>query len=170
MGIPDGAHQCSEYPPFNTKFERIYMSKRTMGRVLAELKAIHTYDLWVAESIADCIALLEADLNRRKPKSNLPPHQWHSDTSRAAAQAIAPKFGTLTRDVLLQLSRFPYGLTDEEGQIAAGMQGNSYRPCRVTLMDSGFVVDSGNRRKTHQKREAVVWHVTPEGFLALEAM
>jgi hypothetical protein len=114
--------------------------------------------------------LLEAALKRGKSKGNLPPHQWHSDTSRAAAAAIAPKFGTLTRDVLLQLSRFPNGLTDEEGQVAAGMQGNSYRPCRVTLMDSGFVVDSGNRRKTHQRRDAVVWSVTPEGFMALEEL
>ena len=141
-----------------------------MGRVLAELKAIHTYDLWVAESIADCIALLEAALNRGKTNGMLPPHQGHSDTSRAAAKAIAPKFGPMTRDVLLQLSRFPNGLTDEEGQQAAGMQGNSYRPCRVSLMDSGFVVDSGNRRKTHQHRDAVVWHVTPEGFIALEEL
>lgn len=164
----NAANRRSEYPPFNTKYERIYMSKRTMGRVLAELKAIHTFDLWVADSIKTCIALLEADLRRNKSNGMLPPHQSHSDTSRAAAAAIAPRFGTLTRDVLFQLSRFPYGLTDEEGQQATGMQGNSYRPCRVTLMDSGFVVDSGNRRKTHQQREAVVWHVTPEGFSALK--
>jgi hypothetical protein len=73
----------------------------------------------------------------------------------------------MTRDVLLQLSRFPHGLTDEEGQQAAGMQGNSYRPCRVSLMDKGFVVDSGHRRKTAQRKDAVVWTVTPEGYLAL---
>ena len=144
------------------------MSKRTMGRVLAELKSIRTGDIFVADSIKTCIAILEADLGRRKGKGTLPPHQWHSDTSRAAAEAIAPKFGTITRDVLLQLSRVPDGLTDEEGQQAAGMQGNSYRPCRVALMDKGFVVDSGHRRKTHQRKDAVVWCVTPEGYLALE--
>ena len=144
------------------------MSKRTMSRVVAELKSIRTDDIFVADAIKTCIALLEADIGRRKGKGHLPPHQWHSDTSRAAAEAIAPKFGTLTRDVLLQLSRFPEGLTDEEGQRAAGMQGNSYRPCRVSLMDKGFVVDSGHRRKTHQRKDAVVWCVTPEGFLALE--
>ncbi len=144
------------------------MSKRTMGRVLAELKSIRTGDIFVADSIKTCIELLEADISRRKGRGYLPPHQWHSDTSRAAAEAIAPKFGTMTRDVLLQLSRFPEGLTDEEGQQAAGMQGNSYRPCRVSLMDKGFVVDSGHRRKTHQRKDAVVWCVTPEGYLALE--
>ena len=35
------------------------------------------------------IALIEADLARRKGKGYLPPHQWHSDTSTAAAEAIA---------------------------------------------------------------------------------
>ena len=138
-----------------------------MGRVLAELKSIHTQDIFVADTIKTCIALLEADMKRGRHTGNLPPHQWHSDTSRAAAEAIAPKFGTLTRDVLLQLSRFPEGLTDEEGQRASGMQGNSYRPCRVSLMDKGLVVDSGHRRKTNQRKDAVVWSVTPEGFLAL---
>ena len=143
------------------------MSKRTLGRVLAELKAIRAHDIFVADAIGECIALIEADLARRKGKGYLPPHQWHSDTSTAAAEAIAPQFGTMTRDVLLQLSRFPEGLTDEEGQQAAGMQGNSYRPCRVSLMDKGFVVDSGHRRKTAQRKDAVVWTVTPEGYLAL---
>ncbi len=141
-----------------------------MGRVLAELKSIHTFDLWVADSIKTCIALLEADLRLNKSNGMLPPHQSHSDTSRAAAAAIAPRFGTLTRNVLLQLSRFPDGLTDEEGQLAAWMPGNSYRPCRVSLMDSGFVFDTGNRRKTQQHRDAAVWAVTPEGLQALESI
>ena len=143
------------------------MSKRTIGRVLAELKSIHTNDIFVADSIKTCIELLEAAMSRRKGSSSLPPHQWHSDTSRAAAEAIAPKFGTMTRRVLAELSKYPYGLTDEEAQNIMGMPGNSYRPCRVTLMDRGFVMDSGHRRKTAQRKDAVVWSVTPEGHLAL---
>ena len=146
------------------------MSKRTMGRVLAELKSIRTGDIFVADSIKTCIDLLEADLGRRKGKGTLPPHQWHSDTSRAATEAIAPKFGTITRKVLAHLCSYPLGLTDEEAQQTMGMEGNSYRPCRVTLMDRGFVVDSGTRRKTHQRKDAVVWSVTPEGFLALNEL
>lgn len=143
------------------------MSKRTMGRVLAELKSIRTGDIFVADSIKTCIDLLEADIGRRKGKGILPPHQWHSDTSTAAAEAIAPKFGTMTRTVLVELCKYPNGLTDEEAQNIMGMQGNSYRPCRVTLMDRGFVVDTGHRRKTRQRKDAVVWSVTPEGYLAL---
>ena len=143
------------------------MSKRTMGRVLAELKSIRTGDIFVADSIKTCIDLLEADLGRRKGKGTLPPHQAHSDTSRAAAEAIAPKFGTITRKVLVELSKHPHGLTDEEAQNIIGMQGNSYRPCRVTLMDNGLVCDTGNRRKTRQRKDAVVWAVTNAGFSTL---
>lgn len=143
------------------------MSKRTMSRVLAELRGIVTDDIFVADTIQACIALLEADLGRRKGLGRLPPHQWHSDTSTEAAEAMAPKFGTLMRTVLAQLSQFPHGLTDEEAQNIMGMQGNSYRPCRVTLMDRGFVVDTGHRRQTAQRKDAVVWTVTPEGYLAL---
>ena len=150
------------------------MNKRTTTRVLAELKSINTFDMWVADSIKLCIELLEADLSRRTGKGSLPPHQSHSDTSRAAAKAIAPKFGTMMRTVLEHLAFYrngltdECGLTDEEGQQITAMPGNSYRPSRVTLMDRGFVVDSGIRRKTHQRKDAVVWSVTPEGFAALD--
>jgi len=142
------------------------MSKKTMSRVLAELKSIRSHDMWVQDSINICIALIEADM---KGKGGvLPPHQSHSDTSTSAALSIAPKFGTMTRDVLVNLTKYPSGLTDEEAQNIMGMQGNSYRPCRVTLMDRGFVADSGERRKTKQRKEAVVWTVTLAGYKSLE--
>lgn len=146
------------------------MNKRTTTRVLAELKSINTFDMWVADSIKLCIELLEADLSRRTGKGSLPPHQSHSDTSRAAAKAIAPKFGTMMFTVLQHLAEYPLGLTDEEGQQTLRMPGNSYRPSRVTLMDRGFVVDSGIRRKTHQRKDAVVWTLTFDGFAALEKL
>jgi len=143
------------------------MSKRTMTRVLEELKTIRTHDMFVEDSIKTCIALIEADLGRHKGSGHLPPHQAHSDTSRAAAGAIAPKFGTMTRTVLARLSQYPSGLTDEEAQNILGMQGNSYRPCRVSLMDKGLVYDTGNRRKTNQRKDAVVWAVTDTGYSTL---
>ena len=143
------------------------MSKRTMTRVLEELKSIRTHDMFVEDSIKTCIAIIEADLGRRKGSGRLPPHQAHSDTSTAAAEAIAPKFGKMTRAVLVELSKYPSGLTDEEAQNIIGMQGNSYRPCRVTLMDKGLVFDTGNRRKTHQRKDAVVWAVTDTGYSTL---
>jgi hypothetical protein len=140
------------------------MSKKTMSRVLAELKSIRCNDMWVQDSINVCIALIQADMKG----GVLPPHQSHSDTSTSAALSIAPKFGTMTRDVLVNLTKYPSGLTDEEAQNIMGMQGNSYRPCRVTLMDRGFVADTGDRRKTNQRKDAVVWSVTPDGYKSLE--
>lgn len=140
------------------------MSKKTLSRVLAELKSIRCNDMWVQDSINVCIALIQADMKG----GVLPPHQSHSDTSTSAALSIAPKFGTMTRDVLVNLTKYPSGLTDEEAQNIMGMQGNSYRPCRVTLMDRGFVADSGDRRKTNQRKDAVVWSVTPDGYKSLE--
>jgi len=140
------------------------MSKKTMSRVLAELKSIRSHDMWVQDSINICIALIEADMKG----GVLPPHQSHSDTSTSAALSVAPKFGTMTRDVLVNLTKYPSGLTDEEAQNIMGMQGNSYRPCRVTLMDRGFVADTGDRRKTNQRKDAVVWTVTLAGYKSLE--
>jgi hypothetical protein len=56
------------------------------------------------------------------------------------------------------------GWTDEEAANYLDMTGNSYRPCRVDLMDRGLVHDSGRRRKTAAGRNAVVWVITDKGL------
>ena len=138
-----------------------------MRRVLAKLKEIETDDLFVADAIAECIQILEMP----KKGGVLPPHQSHSDTSRASAIAEAPTFGAKARVVLVGFAQATHGLTDEEGQQYLQMEGNSYRPCRVTLMDQGLVYDTGFRRKTRAGRPAVVWDMTAKGreTLFLEA-
>lgn len=105
-----------------------------------------------------------AKMSRKKRKSlgELPPHQRHSDTSIASALKASEKFSDVRRSVLVAIAKRP--ITDEEGQQALNMPGNSYRPCRVTLMDAGLVEDSGHRRQTVSKRKAVVWRITPEGL------
>ena len=110
------------------------MSKRIMSRVLAKLKEIQTDDLFVADAIAECIQLIEMS----GKGGVLPPHQSHSDTSRASAIAEAPTFGMKVRSVLIGFAHSMSGLTDEEGQESLQIEGNSYRPCRVTLMDQGW--------------------------------
>ena len=136
------------------------MSKKVLMKVRDKLMEIDCPDLFTAEVIGECIALCDEVL---WPDEKLPPHQHHSDTSRAAAAAIAPKFGRMTESVLKTLARYPSGLTDEEAQRIMGMEGNSYRPCRITLRKKGFVKDSDARRKTSHKRQAVVWAVTERG-------
>ena len=68
------------------------MSRKTLRMVLVELKSIRTTDIFVADAIKTCIALIESDLD----PGRLPTHQRHSETSREAAAEIAPKFGRTT--------------------------------------------------------------------------
>lgn len=95
---------------------------------------------------------------------SLPAHQWHSDTSTEAAEAIAPKMKSMTNKIFdLIGSQGGYGLTDDEGMVQTNMDGNSYRPCRIDLMNRGLVDDSGLRRLTRRNRNAVVWKLTELG-------
>ena len=135
------------------------MSRRTLRMVLVELKSIRTSDIFVADAIKTCVALIESDLN----PGGLPPHQRHSDTSREAAAGIAEKIGKMERSVLLLLSRHADGLSDQEGCSLLSMDGNTYRPRRVTLANKGLVRDTGERRMTAHRKKAAVWAVTPAG-------
>ena len=136
------------------------MSKKLLRQVRDELQSIRTNDIFVADAIKTCIALCESGLQ----PGALPPHQHHSDTSRDAAAAIAPKFGRMTAAVLALIARYEDGLTDEEGQSLMSMEGNSYRPCRVTLADKGFVHDTNIRRMTKSRKKATVWGITQAGI------
>ena len=92
---------------------------------------------------------------------DLPPAQRHSDTSVAAADAIAGTTGRLRRLVLDHLKAVhPAGATDEEMQTALGMNPSTQRPRRIELVERHMVRDSGQRRKTTSGRWAVVWEVT----------
>jgi len=142
------------------------MTKKVLMKVREQLMEIDCPDMFTAEAIGRCIALCDEAL---WPDEKLPPHQHHSDTSTAAAESIAFKFGRMTQSVLTTLARHPLGLTDEEAQRIMGMEGNSYRPCRITLRKKGFVKDSEIRRKTAHKKQAVVWAVTQRGLNHLGA-
>lgn len=94
-----------------------------------------------------------------------PPHQRHSATSRASAMAAAPKFPERMLSLLAMIAmRRNAGVTDEEGQDNMSIDGNSYRPMRVTLYKHGYIEDSGVTRKTKSGRNAVVWTVTESGI------
>jgi len=131
---------------------------------LKAFETMHYEDIGKAK-IALTIALTEPKIKQRKIKldADLPPHQRHSDTSVAAATTIAPKFNAKTVSLLAYIEKSAFGLTDEEGQDMLGIEGNSYRPCRVTLFDNGLVQDSGMRRKTKANKNAVVWMITTAG-------
>lgn len=98
---------------------------------------------------------------QQRPSSHIPPHQSHSDTSTAAAHSEIKKFKGKRLIVLKHL--YKTDVTDEQGQNNLGMSGNTYRPCRSTLVQDGLVYDTGKRAKTLARKDAVVWGVTEKG-------
>ncbi len=89
------------------------------------------------------------------PFSSFPPFVRHSDTSFAAAEQIEPVAGTQRAAVLNYLRRS--SATDEEIGGALGMEGNTVRPRRRELELVGLIKKTGEKRRTHSGRLAVVW-------------
>ena len=94
------------------------------------------------------------------------PHQRQSPTSAAAAEAAQPKFrGNMLRVLKAFAERKKFGFTDEEGGKHLFMDGNSYRPSRVTLEKLGLVIKTTATRKTKAGRHAAVYLITMNGQL-----
>lgn len=87
------------------------------------------------------------------------PYQPHSDTSREAAEEIAPRLSRLRQQVYEAL-KFCGPMTDEEICNLTGMRASTVRPRRVELVESAHVVDSGSRRKVQSGSRATLWRVT----------
>jgi len=80
-----------------------------------------------------------------------------SMTSAQAADSLPPAtLNALQRKVLELLQATPEGLTDEEMQLALGMNPSTQRPRRIELARRGLVVEAGTR-KTASGRNASVW-------------
>ena len=86
--------------------------------------------------------------------------QGQASTSRAAAVAAIPLTGK-SRIAVWQVIRDSggHGATDEEIQAKLRMNPSTQRPRRVELVEQGRIVDSGRRRRTASRRDAVVWVV-----------
>lgn len=88
------------------------------------------------------------------------PYQPHSRTSKRAAESAASKAPTDRIRVLEYLkSCGEDGATDQEIQNALSLKESTERPRRVSLVQSGEVVDSGKTRLTEAGKQAVVWKV-----------
>lgn len=88
------------------------------------------------------------------------PHNGKA-TSRAAAEAIEPKAGTLRRRVLDYVrAQDAVGATDEEMQIALDMNPSTQRPRRIELESMGLIERTTQTRKTNSGRDAVVFVAT----------
>jgi hypothetical protein len=91
--------------------------------------------------------------------------QKHSRTSVEAANLMSgSRAGSLRATIYRWLLEQPTGATDEEGQDALGMDGNTYRPRRLELQEAGLVGVTGRERLTKSRRHAVVYRaMRPEG-------
>jgi len=93
----------------------------------------------------------------------------HPVTSHDAARAAQLSSETQRARLLSWLrgaqeinAHFRNGATDEEMQVALGMNPSTQRPRRIELVEEGLVVDSHERRRTRSGRAAIVWHAVAQ--------
>jgi predicted Fe-S protein YdhL (DUF1289 family) len=113
----------------------------------------------LTESVKVSRTKLEEEMNViRAILAGTTPPSNNTDTSNAAAKVVAPKYNARAeRMYKMILEKGINGATDEEGQLALGMSGNSYRPVRGNLVKLCMIVDSGLKRETVSGNPAKVW-------------
>ena len=87
------------------------------------------------------------------------PGAYPVDTSRAAAEAIAPMANFLRSVVLRVLYRHPGGLTVDELCAKAGYPRYSLQPRFTELKYLRMIRDTGLRRRNVSGRNAIVWRL-----------
>lgn len=89
-------------------------------------------------------------------------------TSSLAAASIAPHASLQRRQVCTFIAaQGARGATDEEVQLALGMNPSSERPRRGECHERGFITaELGELRKTTSGRSACAWHITALGLKA----
>lgn len=81
-----------------------------------------------------------------------------TDTSQAAAEAIAPKLGRLQRMALDAIkARGTLGLTADELAEALSLDRYSIQPRTSELRRKMLIADSGLRRRNSSHKMAIVW-------------
>lgn len=89
-----------------------------------------------------------------------PPAQQHSETSIAAAVAIAPQVNELQAIALgFFLQAGEQGLTDEQLSDLMRRGGSTARPRRIELVEKGLVRDSGRTRPGRSGKKMTVWTI-----------
>lgn len=79
-------------------------------------------------------------------------------TSQIAAQRVLPRTGTKRKAVFdIITARGALGLCDHEIEEITGWLHQSASSIRNGLMNDGWIMDSGLRRKTPQGNDAIVW-------------
>lgn len=85
-----------------------------------------------------------------------------SGTSRAAAEAVAPRRGSAAWAILSAIAESPAGLTDHEIQLQTMIMPSTERPRRGELVDGGYVRNTGCSRQ-HGGSLWSIWEATDKG-------
>lgn len=100
----------------------------------------------------------QLDLALEHPAAGVPLVPFvDTDTSAQAAMSVSSTgvARNLERQVFDLIRSKPR--TDEEICDKLGIEGNTARPRRRSLVVRGLVKDSGERRPTHSGRKAIIW-------------
>lgn len=90
-----------------------------------------------------------------------------TDTSREAAEVIAPRLGRIQAMVFAAIEKSAgFGLTPHELAIELGEERTTVQPRTSELRRLGKIVDSGKRRHNPNGKRAIVWTL-PKYALAL---
>jgi predicted transcriptional regulator len=82
----------------------------------------------------------------------------HPDTSQQAARKAEPKSGTKKKVIYdLIVASGMFGMCDHEIEKALDWTHQTASASRNTLMNDGWVIDSGHRRATDQGNDAIAW-------------
>lgn len=80
------------------------------------------------------------------------------ETSQIAAQRVFPRTGTKRWTIFEMIKgNGSFGLCDHEIEELTGWLHQSASSIRNGLMNDGWIIDSGKRRKTPQGNGAIVW-------------
>lgn len=93
-----------------------------------------------------------------------PSHRNAPETSRAAAERVAPSAATLRAKVLAYIVECgENGATDDECQVSLAMPAHTQTARRWELAKAGQVVRTERRRPTRSGAGAVVWQAVDRG-------
>lgn len=79
------------------------------------------------------------------------------DTSIEAFEEIQPKIRKMHATIFDWLDKQPNGATDEEMQVALGMNPSTQRPRRGEMVKLGMVAKTPFTRTTKSGKKAIVW-------------
>ena len=87
-------------------------------------------------------------------------------TSVDAANNHLPKSGT-TRNKVYEYIKLTgmRGATDQEIERMLGIEGNTVRPSRVTLLRDGLIIDTGLTRPNSKGNQCTVWRAVEQGMM-----